>query len=76
MKLKDFLSLIIDEDVRIELELDIEEEDEYLYTSFWLSDYRKGISAAKRYEDWEVESISFGYVIDSAAKMTIQIKEK
>ena len=39
MKLKDFLRLISDDDARIELQLDLDDEDEYLYSHFWLSDY-------------------------------------
>ena len=80
MKLKEFLSLITDEDVRIELELDIYEERDYLYASFWLSDFRKGIPYGRKhpliYKDWIVENISFDNVMDSTAEITIQIKEE
>ena len=34
MKLKDFLSLIQDEEVRIELEIDSEDDVDYFYTYF------------------------------------------
>ena len=48
MTLKEFLSLIADEEARIELELDIEMERDYSYISFWLSDFREGKYLAGR----------------------------
>lgn len=42
MTLEEFLSLIQDEEARIELEIDDGTSDEYKYVNFWLSDYRGG----------------------------------
>lgn len=74
MKIKDFLKFISDEEVRIELQIDIESEDDYLYTSFWFSDYRKAENF--EYAEWIIESISFVPVMYSEAQISIQIKEK
>lgn len=78
MTLKEYLSLIRDEDVRIELEIDIEEERDYLYTTFWLSDFRDGIRYGKThcldYAEWTVESVSFIPMMDDSAEFLIQIK--
>lgn len=78
MTLKDYLSFIRDEEVRIELELDIEKERDYSYISFWLSDFRKGIRYGKThcldYAKWTVESISFIPIMDNNAEFLIQIK--
>ena len=56
MKLKDFLYLIQDEEARIELEIDNEED--YQYHHFWLSDFRSNLNIAKQY-DYYVSSFSF-----------------
>lgn len=78
MTLKDYLSFIRDEEVRIELELDIKEERDYSYISFWLSDFRDGIRYGKThcldYAEWTVESISFVPIMDDYADFLIQIK--
>ena len=78
MTLKEYLSFIRDEDVRIELELDVEEEKDYSYFSFWLSDFRNGIKYGKThsldYAEWTVESISFIPIMDDYADFLIQIK--
>ena len=78
MTLKEYLSFIRDEDVRIELEIDIEEERDYLYTSFWLSDFRNGIRYGRThcldYAKWTVESVSFIPMMDDSAEFLIQIK--
>lgn len=71
MTLKEYLSLIRDEDVRIELEIDIEEERDYLYTSFWLSDFRIGYRS--EYSDWTVKSVSFFPEKDRMAEISIHI---
>lgn len=71
MTLKEYLSLIIDDEVRIELELDIEEEDEYTYKTLWLSDFRNG--APHEYSEWTVEGVSF-IPIKSVAEISIRIK--
>ena len=57
MKLKGFLSLIQDEEARIELEID--DEEDYQYHHFWLSDFRSNINVAKQYRDYYVSSFSF-----------------
>lgn len=78
MTLKEYLSFIRDEDVRIELELDIEKERDYSYFSFWLSDFRDGIRYGKThcldYAKWTVESVSFIPIMDDSAEFLIQIK--
>lgn len=78
MTLKEYLSLIRDEDVRVELELDIEDEKDYLFLSFWLSDFRTGIRYGKThcldYAKWTVECVSFVPVMDDSANLLIQIK--
>lgn len=78
MTLKEYLSFIRDEEVRIELELDIEKERDYSYISFWLSDFRDGIRYGKThcldYAEWTVESISFVPIMDDCADFLIQIK--
>ena len=53
MKLEDFLFLIQDEEARIELEIDGEED--YQYHHFWLSDFRSNLDIAKYYRDYEKE---------------------
>lgn len=75
MKLKELLNLISDEDVRIELEVDIEEKDDYLYTAFWLSDFRGGVESCTSYKDWIVEAVSFYSRIVGNAEISIRIKE-
>lgn len=57
MKLEDFLSLIQDEEARIELEID--DEEDYQYHHFWLSDFRSNLDIAKYYRDYDVSSFSF-----------------
>jgi len=73
MKLQEFLSLIQDEEVRIELEIDYEDKDEYVYEHFWLSDYRSDLDTAKYRDDYTVICISF-MPEDRSAEITIQIK--
>ena len=59
MILKDFLKIIVDEEARIELEIDSKDAEDYLYESFWLSDYRSNLDTAKYYDYYEVKGISF-----------------
>ena len=73
MKLKDFLRLISDDDARIELQLDLDNEDEYFYSHFWLSDYLLNSPDARKYENWIVQSISFEPLIEEKATILIQI---
>lgn len=74
MKLKDFLSLIQDEEARIELEID-DDEEEYQYHHFWLSDFRSNINVAKQYIDYDVDSFSFDAEKDAHADIRIYIKQ-
>lgn len=82
MKLSEFLGFITDEEARIELEIDVESEDDYVYHSFWLSDYREfahlklpPISHAEaKYKDCEVTGISFEGVMNDDVEISIQIK--
>lgn len=76
MKLEDFLFLIQDEEARIELEIDDDEQfrDGYLYTHFWLSDFRTYSSVAEYYKGYDVSSFSFEPEIEGEAQIMIQIK--
>ena len=74
MKLKDFLFHIQDEEARIELEIDNEED--YQYHHFWLSDFRSNINVAKQYRDYYVSSFSFDTEKDAHADIRIYIKQK
>lgn len=69
MKLEDFLSLIQDEEARIELEIDNKED--YHYHHFWLSDFRSNLDIAKYYRDYDVNSFSFDTEKDAHADIRI-----
>ena len=73
MKLEDFLFHIQDEEARIELEIDNEED--YQYHHFWLSDFRSNINVAKQYRDYYVNSFSFDTEKDEHADIRIYIKQ-
>ena len=73
MKLKDFLFLIQNEEARIELEID--EEEDYQYHHFWLSDFRSNINVAKQYRNYYVNSFSFDTEKDAHADIRIYIKQ-
>ena len=73
MKLKDFLFLIQDEKARIELEIDNEED--YQYHHFWLSDFCSNLNIAKQYRDYYVNSFSFDTEKDAHADIRIYIKQ-
>lgn len=74
MQLKDFLSLIQDEDARIELEID--DEEDYQYHHFWLSDFRSNLGIAKYYRYYDVDSFSFDAEQDANADISIHVKQK
>ena len=74
MILKDFLSFITDEEVRIELEIDSKEAEDYLYESFWLSDYRSDFETVKYYNEYEVTGFRFSTEF-SESDITIEIKK-
>ena len=59
MKLKEFLNLISDEEVRIELEIEEPSMENYIYACFWLSDYRTYDDSTKLWCDYVVDSFSF-----------------
>ena len=71
MTLKEYLRLIVDDDVRIEIEIETDGEDDYQYKSFWLSDFREGFRS--EYSDWTVNSVSFIPEKDSRAEISIHI---
>ena len=73
MTLQEFLSLIQDEEARIELEID-ESLDYYLHEHFWLSDFRVSDNVAKYCKDYTVDSFSFEPEIEEHADIRIQIK--
>ena len=62
MKLKDFLTLIHDEEARIELEIDEPDKDKYQYCQFWFSDYITSLDIAKYYSEYQV--VSFGFITE------------
>ena len=74
MKLEDFLFLIQDEEVRIELEID--DEEDYQYHHFWLSDFRSSLDIAKYYRDYDVSSFSFVPEEERNAQIRIYIKHE
>ena len=76
MKLKDFLSLIQDEEARIELEIDEYDKKDYQYYHFWLSDFHSNINIVKHYIDYDVDSFSFYPEQDANADISIHVKQK
>ena len=74
MKLEDFLFLIQDEEARIELEIDNEED--YQYHHFWLSDFRSSLDIAKYYRDYNVSSFSFEPEKERNAQIRILLSAK
>lgn len=74
MKLEEFLFLIQDEEARIELEID--KEEDYQYHQFWLSDFRSNAGVAKHYRDYNVSSFSFEPEEERTAQIRIYIKLK
>ena len=75
MTLQEFLSLIQDEEVRIELEIDWNEGTgaEYQYHHFWLSDFRTNNDIAKYYRCYSVSSFSFVPEQEKNAQIRIRI---
>ena len=59
MTLEQFLTLIQDEEARIELEIYDGVSDEYKYENFWLSDYRVNLYKDSQYKNYIVENFSF-----------------
>lgn len=72
MTLEEFLSLIQDEEVRIEVEINDETSD-YHYLNFWFSDYRDSSDIIKCYKDWTIDNISF-LTSERESDITICIK--
>ena len=73
MKLEDFLFLIQDEEARIELEID--DEEDYQYHHFWLSDFRSNLDIAKHYRHYDVSSFSFESEKERDSQIRIYIKQ-
>ena len=73
MKLEDFLSLIQDEEARIELEIDGEKD--YSYYHFWLSDFRTSLGIVKYYSHYDVISFGFEPEKESNSQIRIYIKQ-
>ena len=67
-----FLFLIQDEEARIELEID--DEEDYQYHHFWLSDFCSNLDTAKYHSDNIVESFSFIPEMENEADIKIRIK--
>lgn len=74
MILQEFLSLIEDEEARIELEINDSSSDKYKYHHFWLSDFRISGSIAKYYKHYNVSSFSFAPEQENNADIRIFIK--
>ena len=76
MTLQEFLSLIEDEEVRIELEIGVIEDngEEYQYHHFWISDFRSNLDVAKYYRDYNVNSFSLMPEQEKNAQIRIYIK--
>lgn len=74
MKLKDFLKYISDEEVRIELEIDEGDGHDYMYESFWFSDYLVNPGKYIKYKKYEIKRISF-LTEFSESEIQIQIKK-
>ena len=75
MTLQEFLSLMQDEEARIELEIDDGSSDEYKYYCFWLSDFNTyNDIAAKCFGDYNVNSFSFILEQEDNAQIRISIK--
>ena len=74
MKLKDFLKYFSDEEARIELEIDKRDKSDYIYESFWFSDYYIGSDESTKYNDYKV--IGFSFMTEfSDSDIQIRIKE-
>lgn len=76
MTLQEFLSIIEDEEARIELEIGWIEDngEEYQYHHFWLSDFRTNDDIAKYYRHYNVSSFSFVPEEENNAQIRIFIK--
>ncbi len=76
MTLQEFLSLIEEEEARIELEIDDDEQlwDGYVYTDFWLSDFRTSDDTAKYYKNYRIISFSFEPELENNTKIRIRIE--
>lgn len=70
MTLQEFLRLISDEEQRCDLEID-EEDKDYSYLSFWLSDFRQNMSIANNYKNCLVT----GFRIEHEGKLVIEVKK-
>ena len=79
MILKDFLKLILEEEARIELEIDLKDANVYTYESFWLSDYRCDLGTAKYFNEYEVIGFRFSNNIGNkfnGSDIVIEMKER
>jgi hypothetical protein len=76
MTLQEFLSLVQDEEARIELEIDFDDDAEKKYQChhFWLSDFRVNDSIAKQYRHYKVDGFSFVPEQEDKADIMITIK--
>lgn len=76
MALQEFLSLIEDEEARIELEIDDDEQlwDGYLHTHFLLSDFRISDDTTKYYKNYRISSFSFEPEVEKNAQIRIRIQ--
>lgn len=71
MTLQEFLRLITDEEQGCKLEIDEEEEKEYSYLSFWLSDFRQKMCTAYNCKDYLVT----GFRIEYKSELIIEVKK-
>lgn len=73
MTLEEFLSLIKDEEARIELEI-YDGFDEHIYHHFWLSDYRTNADIGKPYRNHNIDGFNFVPEKEWDANVKIYIK--
>lgn len=76
MKLHDFLSLIEDEEARIELMINNRiEDDECQECNFWLSDYlTNNDNIGRKYKDYKICGFSF-FTNENQSDIAIEVKE-
>ena len=75
MTLDEFLRLCSDEELRVEILIDEEGKDDYLYQHFWLSDYRCGIGINKHYSSYKVKSYSTIPLEENSSEISISIEK-
>lgn len=75
MTLDEFLKLFMGEELRVELEIDEECEKDYLYTHFWLSDYKCDLGDSKYYSNYKVVGYDTVTIEEDSSEILIRIKK-